>query len=150
MIPVAIHGSSGHRLATINDNTVWSHGGFHSKRGQAVCHHLDAITFLDAKLFGAAQNRSALSADCGNKQHGEFVDCQRNLILRDVDTLEFGGTNAKISDRLPANHTLFEDFYISPHHAQDVNHADSRRVHANVSDGQVGIRGNTRRNEEKR
>src|SRR5690606_27125821 len=55
-------------LASDNDDAVRCRRRLDSQRMQSVSHYLNAVAFLDAQFFGAAQNRSPLGTGRSDKQ----------------------------------------------------------------------------------
>src|SRR5690554_8077671 len=122
---MTFHRTTADSLATVNDNTVRGYRGFDTQLRKAVCHHLNAVTLFDPQLLGTPKHCTPLSAGCSYKQYRELINGQRNLVFRNVDTLQAGRANTQVSHRLPTDNTLFENFDISPHLAQ---RSEERRV----------------------
>src|SRR6056297_4068138 len=144
MVSMAVHGAATDGLAAINNDTVRRYSGFHTQSGQAICHHLDPVAFLDPKLFCAPQYRSTVGACSGNEQYREFIDGQGHLILRNVDTLELRGADPKVSHRLATDFALVQNLNAGAHLVQDVDHPNSGRVHPHMPKDQIGSRSDTR------
>ncbi len=70
-------------LAALDDDAIRGRLALDAQRQQAIGHDLDTVRFLDPQLFGAAQHGAPFGAGRSDEQHREFVDGQRNQLLRE-------------------------------------------------------------------
>ena len=123
---------TGADCATFDDNPVRGRFSLDPQRLQAVSHHLDAVRLLDAQLFGTAQRGATFGTGRSYEEHREFVDRQRNQILRNVDTLELRATHANIRYRLAAHLARILQREVTAHQLQNVDYAGTGRIHADM------------------
>ena len=129
----------GMRLAApaLDAHAVGQHRDGQAHGGQTVGHHLDAVGFLHAQLFGPAQLGHALGAGRGNEERRELVDGQRHPGRVNGDALETPAAHVQVGHRL-APHQLRVGFGdVGAHGTQHVQHADTRGVHAHMTQDEI-------------
>ena len=72
----------------LNTHAVGQYFRFDPQRMQAVGHDLNAVTFLDAQLFGTGHHGFAASTGGGHEDRGKLIDGQRHEVLGNDGALQ--------------------------------------------------------------
>ena len=143
-------GGAAQRVAALDLEAVGQLAHAPAELGELRRHGADAVRLLDPQLRGAGDPGRAAREERRGGEDRELVDRLGHQLGRHVDAAQAARRGGDVGHRLAADLPPAHEAHPGAHRAQDLEEAGARRVHADVADGDLGVRGDHRGRDQER